>query len=145
MTLDEAIESHEAMRELYNRMYEIANDEDSRNCYARCIEEHKQTAEWLSELKNFRINKRTTTQLPGDSVAEYHIGCGLMEIYAGILNEKRDEWIDKSIVTDEAFKAVVQYCVDHLKTMSVKYNGNKYRVDVTKIFDDKTCIVEWSD
>ena len=43
-------------------------------------------------------------------MAEYHVGCDLgFFIYAGTLNKKKDEWIRKNDVTNEAIKAVASY------------------------------------
>lgn len=40
-------------------------------------------------------------------MAEYHVGCGIAGIYAGTLKKnKKDEWLDKSDVTNEAIRAV---------------------------------------
>lgn len=40
-------------------------------------------------------------------MAEYHVGCGLAGIYAGTLKpKKKDEWLNKSDVTDEAVESV---------------------------------------
>jgi len=52
-------------------------------------------------------------------MAEYHIGCGLAEIYAGTLNKKTKDgyqtWRNKSDVTEEAIAAVAQYFKQNLK------------------------------
>lgn len=45
-------------------------------------------------------------------MSEYHVGCGLFGIYAGILKNSH-EWRNKSEVTDEAVNAVRDYMVDH--------------------------------
>ena len=42
-------------------------------------------------------------------MAEYHVGCGIAGIYAGTLKPNRIEWRNKSLVTDEAITAVVDY------------------------------------
>lgn len=42
-------------------------------------------------------------------MAEYHVGCGIARIYAGTLKPSGDEWRNKSDVTNEAIKAVIQY------------------------------------
>ena len=42
-------------------------------------------------------------------MAEYHVGCGLAAIYAGTLNKKKDAWLNKSAVTNEAIMAVMNY------------------------------------
>lgn len=49
-------------------------------------------------------------------MAEYHVACGLAGIYAGTLNKHGTEWINKSEVTEEARKAVIQYEKDRLKS-----------------------------
>lgn len=40
-------------------------------------------------------------------MANYHVGCGLAGIYAGILKPNGDEWKAKSCVTTEAIDAVI--------------------------------------
>lgn len=46
-------------------------------------------------------------------MAEYHVGCGALGIYAGTLNPPRKDgvqlWRNKSPVTEEAVGAVVKY------------------------------------
>lgn len=42
-------------------------------------------------------------------MAEYHVGCGIFGIYAGTLNKKKDAWINKSEVTNEAIDAVINH------------------------------------
>lgn len=61
---------------------------------------------------------------------EYHVGCGIASIYAGILNKKGDQWLHKSDVTDEALRAVVQYCVEHYESMEFEYHGKRYRLEI---------------
>ena len=63
-------------------------------------------------------------------MAEYHVGCGITGIYAGTLNKKKDRWSNKSDVTDEAFKAVAQYCLEHDEAMNFDYQGKRYRLCV---------------
>ena len=63
-------------------------------------------------------------------MAEYHVGCGLFEIYAGTLNKSGDTWKDKSVVTDEAISAVALYLLD--KDLCFDYEGKKYRLTVTE-------------
>ena len=46
-------------------------------------------------------------------MSEYHIGCGLAGIYAGVLNPKnQSEWKDKSECTEQAIAAVRDYMID---------------------------------
>lgn len=66
-------------------------------------------------------------------MAEYHVGCGIMGIYAGTLSKKGDMWLHKSEVTDEAFNAVAQYCLEHNEAMNFDYRGKRYRLEVTEI------------
>lgn len=66
-------------------------------------------------------------------MAEYHVGCGITAIYAGTLNKNKTMWVNKSNVTDEAFNAVAQYCVDHNEVMNFNYNGKRYRLAVSEV------------
>ena len=66
-------------------------------------------------------------------MAEYHIGGGVFAIYAGTLNKKGNTWLHKSDVTDEAFNAVAQYCVEHNEAMDFDYRGKRYRLEVREI------------
>lgn len=69
-------------------------------------------------------------------MAEYHIGCGITAIYAGTLNKNKTMWVNKSDVTDEAFNAVAQYCLEHNKVMNFNYNGKRYRLSVSEIIEE---------
>ena len=66
-------------------------------------------------------------------MAEYHVGCGITGIFAGTLNKKGDRWLNKSDVTNEAFNAVAQYCLEHDEAMNFNYKGKRYRLAVSKI------------
>ena len=66
-------------------------------------------------------------------MAEYHVGCGALWIYAGTLNKKSNMWLHKSDVTNEAFNAVAQYCLEHNEAMNFDYKGKRYRLAVTEI------------
>lgn len=66
-------------------------------------------------------------------MAQYHIGCGITAIYAGTLNKKGNMWVNKSDVTDEAFNAVAQYCLEHNEAMNFDYDGKRYRLSVNEI------------
>lgn len=59
-------------------------------------------------------------------MAEYHVGCGITNIYAGILNKKGDSWRNRSNVTDEAVCAVAQYLLTNQKEFHFDYHGKKY-------------------
>jgi hypothetical protein len=66
-------------------------------------------------------------------MAEYHVGCGILGIYAGTLNKKSNMWLHKSDVTNEAFNAVAQYCLEHNEAINFNYRGKRYRLEVTEI------------
>lgn len=66
-------------------------------------------------------------------MSRYHVGCGITEIYAGTLNKSGNMWTNKSIVTDEAYKAVAQYCIEHNEGMEFNYKGKRYRLCVEEI------------
>ncbi len=68
-------------------------------------------------------------------MAEYHVGCGAFGIYAGTLNKNKDKWVNKSDVTNEAFSAVAQFCVEHNGTMAFDYHGKRYKLAVSEIDD----------
>ena len=65
-------------------------------------------------------------------MVDYHVGCGITAIFAGTLNKKKNIWINKSDVTDEAFKAVAQYCLEHDEALNFTYNGKRYRLCVVE-------------
>ena len=58
-------------------------------------------------------------------MTNYHVGCGITEIYAGTLNKSGNMWTNKSIVTDEAYRAVAQYCIEHNEGMEFNYKGKR--------------------
>ena len=66
-------------------------------------------------------------------MAEYHVGCGITAIFAGTLNKKGNMWLHKADVTNEAFDAVAQYCLEHNEAMNFNYKGKKYRLCVEEI------------
>ena len=73
-------------------------------------------------------------------MAEYHVGCGLVGIYAGTLNKKKDMWLNKSDVTKEAICSVIQYLYEHIPdedngiaNIYTFRNGDKVRVSVEKV------------
>lgn len=65
-------------------------------------------------------------------MAKYHVGCGLTDIYAGTI-KKPGVWKNKSLVTDEALRAVAEYMMNQIKpgdeafkiTWTHKENGKK--------------------
>jgi hypothetical protein len=66
-------------------------------------------------------------------MTKYHVGCGITGIFAGTLNKRGDIWVNKSDVTDEAFSAVAQYCVNNNQTMEFCMDGKRYRLAVSEI------------
>ena len=51
-------------------------------------------------------------------MAEYHVGCGIAGIYAGLLKKNGAEWKTKTDVTHEALCAVAQHLL---------FNGQEFR------------------
>ena len=75
-------------------------------------------------------------------MAEYHVGCGIAGIYAGTLNKKKDMWVNKSDVTEEATWSVVQHLYEQIPNgkNGIAYiytfrNGDKVRVSVEKVIE----------
>ena len=66
-------------------------------------------------------------------MAEYHVGCGITGIYAGRINKKKDMWLEKSDVTDEACSAVAQFLMDKDESMLFEYEGKKYILTVQEV------------
>lgn len=65
-------------------------------------------------------------------MSEYHVGCGILGIYAGRLNKSKTLWLNKSDVTDEAISAVALYLLTEEKEMIFKFNNEEYVLRVTK-------------
>ena len=63
-------------------------------------------------------------------MAQYHVGCGTFDIYAGTLMPKGDKWRNKSRVTEEACDAVAQYLLQNDKRMYFTYYGKRYTLCV---------------
>lgn len=65
-------------------------------------------------------------------MAEYHVGCGISAIYAGTLNKKKDMWLHKSDVTNEAIQSVINHMYFKIQdgetafAYAVKLNSGKY-------------------
>lgn len=66
-------------------------------------------------------------------MAEYHVGCGMAEIYAGTLNKKRDMWLHKSDVTKEALNSVFDYLYIHEAEVRATIGGKRYVMQVVPI------------
>ena len=69
-------------------------------------------------------------------MAEYHIGCGITAIYAGTLNKNKTAWVNKTDVTDEAFRAVAQYCIEHCEALEFDYAGKRYHLGVCEVIGE---------
>jgi len=65
-------------------------------------------------------------------MAEYHVGCGIIGIYAGTLNKKNNMWTNKSDVTYEAINAVAQFLLEHEEAVEFNYQCKRYRLAVTQ-------------
>ena len=66
-------------------------------------------------------------------MANYHVGCGVFEIYAGTLNKKGNMWINKSEVTDECLSSSAQYLLEHNESMTFTYRGKRYKLSVSEM------------
>lgn len=66
-------------------------------------------------------------------MAEYHVGCGLAGIYAGILDKKGESWKDKTDVTREAIPAVAQHLLFAEKEFRFEHQGKKYALRVEEL------------
>ena len=65
------------------------------------------------------------------TMGKYHVGCGIGGIYAGRTRKgKSDEWLDKSLVTDETLLASGVYLLTHNRKLWFEYNGRRYVLDV---------------
>ena len=67
-------------------------------------------------------------------MTEYHVGCGVFEIYAGVLRNETT-WKDKSEVTREALSASAQYMLVSEKELRFGYKGKRYVMRVEEIKD----------
>lgn len=68
-------------------------------------------------------------------MAEYHVGCGLADIYAGTLNKAKTRWLSKSVVTKEAVSAAAEYLYFNRKMLHFEIDGKKY---ILKVEEDHT-------
>lgn len=65
-------------------------------------------------------------------MAEYHVGCGLFGIYAGILKNKTT-WKDKSKVTEEVLGAAAQYLLENNKEITFDAFDKHYAMSVEEV------------
>lgn len=63
---------------------------------------------------------------------QYHVGCGLAAIYAGIKSDSGG-WKSKSAVTDEVIGAAAQFLLDTKQNVTFTKNGKRYRLSVSEI------------
>ena len=69
-------------------------------------------------------------------MAEYHVGLGAFDIYAGTLNKAKTMWVNKSPVTLEAVEAVAQYLMRDEACMKFTHNGRRYVLKVEEVDND---------
>ena len=58
-------------------------------------------------------------------MAEYHVGNGFVNIYAGTLSKDKTRWLNKSDVTDEAIAAVFTWMKDKAEE-GYEEHGNEF-------------------
>lgn len=59
-------------------------------------------------------------------MSNYHVGCGLFGIYAGILNKNKNMWVSKSEVTDEVLSSSFDYLYTNKKEIISEVDGKEY-------------------
>lgn len=67
----------------------------------------------------------------------YHVGCGIAEIYAGTLNKGGTMWVNKSPVTDECISAAAQYLLE--KDISFCFTCGEKRYIMTVQEEKRGC------
>ena len=65
-------------------------------------------------------------------MAQYHVGCGIAAIYAGI-KYNDGTWKSKSTVTDEVIGAAAQFLLETKQNFTFTVNGKRYRLSVSEI------------
>ena len=72
-------------------------------------------------------------------MAEYHVGCGAFEIYAGTLEPRNKSlWRNKSVVTQEALTAVARYLLLNSRELHFDYDSNEYVLMVDKVQNNES-------
>ena len=66
-------------------------------------------------------------------MAEYHVGCGALGIYAGTLNKDKRTFRNKSDVTDEVIQAAALFLLEHEQCLRFERDGKKYVLVVKEI------------
>ena len=77
-------------------------------------------------------------------MAEYHVGCGIAGIYAGV-KKNEEEWKSKSDVTDEATAAVAEYLLSMGLRMKFMRNNKVYCLHVSEEEQDGNSNLDNSD
>ena len=70
-------------------------------------------------------------------MAEYHVGCGIVGIYAGTLNKKGDMWINKSLVTNEVLSCAFDYLYSNKKEFRATINDVEYAMRIVPITEPR--------
>ena len=66
-------------------------------------------------------------------MADYHVGCGVFGIYAGILKPNGEEWKQKSEVTKEVLDCAAQYLLTNGKEVRFTHDGKRYVMRVEEM------------
>lgn len=66
-------------------------------------------------------------------MAEYHVGCGIAGIYAGILNKNGATWRNKTNVTIEALDVVAEYLYQNKKELRFSKDGKDYALRIVEL------------
>jgi len=66
---------------------------------------------------------------------QYHVGCGISAIYAGVLT-RHGIWKTKSPVTDETIGASAQWLLDNEQDFCFTKGGKRYRMQVVEESND---------
>lgn len=76
-------------------------------------------------------------------MADYHVGCGLAGIYAGVLKKNGEEWLHRSEVTNEAIDAVIGHMYFQIPegessiAYHAKLNSGKTVLLSLEVFEDE--------
>lgn len=69
-------------------------------------------------------------------MTKYHVCCGLVGIYAGILKPNGVEWKNKSDVTNEVLCASAQYLMFGSKEFRFQYENKWYVMRVEEVEEE---------
>ena len=90
------------------------------------------TKAFAVKMKQDYVTILKKSQRKVSRMAEYHVGCGMFGIYAGILHNQIT-WKDKSEVTREALSASAQYMLINEKEYRFEYKGKWYVMRVEEM------------